>query len=707
MIRIKLKNFRCYRDHEFIIQKKKSNLITGLSGKGKTTIFQAILFALYGCVKKPHSFGAKNKKCVVTLTDDDTIIMRQKNPNLLVVQNKKGEVDIQDDVAQGYIDKKYGTQYLFIHSSYLMQSKKHLFFSGSNNDKLELIRKIGFTEDNVSDVKKRIHERIKKVKNDILGVEFSKKATKKSLDSFMNENSEIKEVDDNKEKELLNLEIEKDFIEKLETGEEKLKKNLNHIISLETEVKLIKKTIAVIKDELKNIDDFNESDIQDIEKENKELEDEKQELEKKLSNYDSEVKSKKKIVSNLNEKIQKLQDKKKIIEEDLSKASEDVKALSLEDLIKQKKRYGKYVEICDKYNVKSLEELEKKVKTTEERIEELNDDITLVKELMDKQVDGVDVTCPHCKKDLIFMKDDERLEKREGKTTQDVDEDQKKEYRDNIKEVKYLTKTLDKIQDSIKLIKDEKLDVEFVHEDRIKLFENLGLISSDIVRQSRTRDNITIIENELTDEQVEEFESKIEDLDVRIRNNKKTLKKLHTQKSTKERLEKKLKEKEDELKEIQDEIGDQNSEEIQRRIDDIKTKVADATKKLKLQKLLKYKKSLTDELNTHDEKLKEVKKLYETLIYHKEKASEVESNILVNAVDTLNIEINNVLETIYNDPIVVELRTIKEVKNKKEIRFTFSIKIFYNNCMYDSITQLSGGEQDRISFAFFVVKFLR
>ena len=64
----------------------------------------------------------------------------------------------------------------------------------------------------------------------------------------------------------------------------------------------------------------------------------------------------------------------------------------------------------------------------------------------------------------------------------------------------------------------------------------------------------------------------------------------------------------------------------------------------------------------------------------------------------INSVLNSILEQIFDETIIVEFSTIRELKSGKE-KNEFNIKLNYRGFTYDNIKQLSGGELDRLSFA--------
>jgi len=118
-MKITLKNFRCHRDAHFEIPDEGLVMLSGESGMGKTTILNAVAYAMYGNLRKPYSHGTTT--CQVTLEIKGMTITRSNRPNRVVVEYQ--EAEYEDDAAQGLIDKVFGMNFQeFMASSYVVQS---------------------------------------------------------------------------------------------------------------------------------------------------------------------------------------------------------------------------------------------------------------------------------------------------------------------------------------------------------------------------------------------------------------------------------------------------------------------------------------------------------------------------------------------------------------------------------------------------------
>lgn len=148
-------------------------LLDGISGIGKSTIFEAISFALHDdagnkCYPRDEKSSKKKPDSTwVQLTFPDGLtIYRQRRPNLLKVFGRG--VDLVDASAQSYLNRIIGSLNNWLVGGYLRQWELCAFFTMSCDDKLNLIQKISTSEQFTRDISpeqfeillNKTHERI-------------------------------------------------------------------------------------------------------------------------------------------------------------------------------------------------------------------------------------------------------------------------------------------------------------------------------------------------------------------------------------------------------------------------------------------------------------------------------------------------------------------------------------------------------------------
>ena len=103
-----------------------------------------------------------------------------------------------------------------------------------------------------------------------------------------------------------------------------------------------------------------------------------------------------------------------------------------------------------------------------------------------------------------------------------------------------------------------------------------------------------------------------------------------------------------------------------------------------------------------EKKRGELEKVYKdmtTLQRMKTIALEVECHTLQTTVDSINAALSDIATHLFDDPIAISLQLFKALKTKDRVKPTVNITITYRGGEYDNISQLSGGEGDRISLA--------
>ncbi len=152
---VELTNFKCWSTRTLNISSEGVTLIHGRSGKGKSSILEAIAFAITG--KGKNIIKAGKKSCSVTLRLVDGIcITRRKRPNILTVQIPGGD-KLEDDAAQGYIDQRFTSTFDIV--AYLRQSGKSTsFVTLSPREKLIFLEELAFHGYDITKLKSSAHD---------------------------------------------------------------------------------------------------------------------------------------------------------------------------------------------------------------------------------------------------------------------------------------------------------------------------------------------------------------------------------------------------------------------------------------------------------------------------------------------------------------------------------------------------------------------
>ena len=154
-----LQNFRCYKTCSAKFPSHGTVLLTGPSGAGKTSLFKAINFALFGKEQKVTTFGEKKTKVVLSI--NGMTITRTKTPNTLKVVCRDG-TQLQDAPAQAVICEEFGENFLL--TSYVAQKSVEGFFNLTDAEKTAFLHKISIQNFPVEALKTALKAKLKERK---------------------------------------------------------------------------------------------------------------------------------------------------------------------------------------------------------------------------------------------------------------------------------------------------------------------------------------------------------------------------------------------------------------------------------------------------------------------------------------------------------------------------------------------------------------
>jgi DNA repair exonuclease SbcCD ATPase subunit len=216
-MRLILNGFRCHSQAEFTLQSGSLTLIKGPSGIGKSTLCQAILWCLYGHMN--HVYNHTNQtKCSVTLEFDTLPILgpgmwtiyRQKRPELFRITHQppteSSQADdastdarhrqvyeastdarhrqvyeastdarhrqvYEDAVAQSIIESTFGPRDLWMSCCYLSQGHSCTLLMASQGEKMDLLNRLSFCSDDPDEFIRPIDTTLTQVTSDFTALQ--------------------------------------------------------------------------------------------------------------------------------------------------------------------------------------------------------------------------------------------------------------------------------------------------------------------------------------------------------------------------------------------------------------------------------------------------------------------------------------------------------------------------------------------------------
>jgi DNA repair exonuclease SbcCD ATPase subunit len=736
MVIITLHNFRSYPDRVFEFDHNKVILIKGESGSGKTTILQSIFWCLYGHQKKVSSFSNKTGKCYVQLDFDDMTIYRQKNPERLLITTNN--ITLEDDEAESFITKEYGSKDLFNSCSLIEQKNICSFFNLQNHQRLEFLNTLSFNNDKPEEYKAKVDGISKEINN--------KHKVNSMLLERMYEDIQLM-LSQREPKAFLNEDSRSLFINELET----LKHNINELtIKATNEIKQ-RAIIAELEKQLNDtqnklsllpIEHYDEDALSNqlqLMDNSRRLKEKKDLLQKKFNNLS-------KIYTKINSKSNKFTNDEIInntlLEKRISESIRVCKQLKInyDDSIDTFKKSldDQLVSVEKKDSIdKSNTVIENKKKKLENDISTLNNTLKitsqklmiLIKDLSKCTFDDTEIerlkeiikidrvySCPKCECKLQIQNGLLEEVLNEIKESKETSKKQLDILLKNKSNYSQLTNNKIKLENEIESLKtsitnkqeqvnelqndiQETINVNSKYtlsemKNIIKSLYNIEFLILPLISSNQMQDHNNYLDNEeqkrILLEQINEinydFDSKEYDkvktkLSL-MRTNNERRRQLN---ETINRLNKRLLE-EDATDYYENKLRVTND-----RINELINVIDDDDYSLMYNKKC-------DEYDNLYEMNDELLKDYTSLNKLSKNISLVQCLQLENVIESINIQLNENLSVLFDEEIHITLELIKQQKNKN-VKSGLFVKIFYKESEYDSINQLSGGEQDRVSFA--------
>ena len=458
-----LKNYRKFKDVTIEFPDGVTGIV-GLNGVGKSTIFEAIAWSIYGPVAARTSANEIKREgalhtdsCRVVLEfvfeDDNYRIVREmtgKNLTASATATINGKIAATGaDIVSNYLQEKLGIDFKsFFTSIFAKQKELNALSSMVASERRPLILKmLGINS---------LDEIIKEIKSD-----------KKEKDAIIERLSHELINEDGKEK----IDIYKDEIKIFEKKEEENKQSIKTTIK---KIQDLKKDLEKLLNDYKKNKNEYEKIKEEKEKlsEKKTIFEEKEMIIKEIKNITSKIEDRKKIIQQQNKKLESFKDIEKNIQESKSRLNE--------------------------LNSK-IEAFIKKIEQKKTLIERIKHDINEIDFKKRKILEiGPKAKCPTCERvlgnqhEILLKKFDEERIKKEGEISSFIEEikslekekekflreEQAFEKKTNYLEVQFIEK--EKIQTTIKNIITELEEEKIYLKNKQQRFKELELIKFDL-----------------------------------------------------------------------------------------------------------------------------------------------------------------------------------------------------------------------------------
>lgn len=729
---IKIKNIKCYENIEYNFGEDGLVLISGNSGKGKSTILQAIYFALFGTGSKIIMVG-KNS-CSVEFKFDGIKIFRSKNPSKLIVN------DIyEEEEAQQIIFKKFGST--FDVTGYIPQNAMKSFAVMSSSDKLAFLERFAFENCDLGVIKNKCKEKINIKHDELISINSKLETTIEMFEDI--EEPEfvefpVKLIDDDytksikKEYSRYNILIEK-IKEKSETNQTKnnlllrIKNSRDTVTKNELHIKELTNKLDDIKIKLQNTGPI--VDTIKLSKEEELLNNIKtnKEFINLTNEYNKNVKYLEEIISN----------ESKSIDKELKDVTSELWLMYSENEVKEMIEENEIIMT----DLKQILSLEKKltVKPDSDTIQ-MTTEVGKLKTVLENIIFQSKVhSCPSCNTKLRFKNGTLVHDNELPGDTIDLTEDEIKDkisiIENNIKNIKEI-KRIQETYEDLPSIKDVSEDLKYLRE---YYAENKQVEKTKIQLEYKANNNVFSKTCENLKKTVKQQQEKLTEL-------KKSMKTL-TVDISEDELQNSITSKRElllnqnhlisNIKQVETDLARYNAYNIEsvksilKNVDcdiiseltrmyndctrDIESNKNDIdvmnSKKEKheynIKQIKKWEQMMTDletynrwQENVNDLQKKETNTRHEytALCTLKEKILEAESLAIINVVEIINTHARIYLEKFFeNEPISVELKAFKNNKKTTKAQITMDIQYKGMDC---DLNMMSGGETSRIILAY-------
>lgn len=740
-MRIKLRNFRCHSDGDFVLPNKGLSLLSGESGAGKSTILQAIVYALYGNVRKPYTHGKTT--CSVELEILGMKIIRTSRPTRLLVSYE--DTEYEDESAQGIIDTVLDmNEPEFMASSYIIQNTDSSVLSMTPTEQKRFVQTLAFSDGIHTDYREKIQALMSEKKE---GVTIYREKASLLESQYEEARDEVEEVDpvvdgdgviiasetieghiENFEEQLQEtqrlIEERRDLLEEARSYEGNRQKFEDKITKLGTEIAQLRQ----LKSGLPAL--TSKEDIDELEARFSQL----TEIQTRMSRYSEYTEQLHEFESAKNAYFEELKEKLARIEDEMTSPEELLaleeshtvarnameKSGEIKEMQKRKKTASDVITRVFK-SIKRAGIFSKKITKPKDMIKNL----AMKEEEYRKRIDEVSgdrYVCPKCNVTLV-LHDTELVESNHVDTDEDEDTKTVILY-DSVKRWKAeIEKYVDDYYLKIPSIKGS-LSIDEFSELSSKIQKCKTVFQKYETVKRKIEDQSLPVALETWEEKVHKLETQrpdcdYEDVDSEISSIKNDLEKALSAQSAHSAYARdievkcrKLASDESDLKSLcssqvplsslEHDIS-QYTQRLQYLVNEISTcqktlkrinKYEEYTRRLsQIRKLEKKAIRARWRHNTFEENLKGAMGLYDS-------SKQAEILAVNNTIESINEHAKIYLERFFPEPISIRLENVKKNKSDDKVKLQMNVSINYKGETYDAIDQLSGGERQRANLAF-------
>jgi DNA repair exonuclease SbcCD ATPase subunit len=741
-MKIRIQGFRCHLDAQYTIENNKLVLLRGDSGKGKSTVFSAIAWCLYGSLRNVYHALGSSSVCRVTLELSDPHmgdiqISRAKRPERFSV--KVGDSEYTGETAQDYVSMLFGTKDIWSICNFLPQNGRCRFLDFSPADRLNILNTLSFCSDDP-------RQYLDKVDKKLRAVEQSQRDTDTKLETeeerFQHMGAEYNK-DDVVSSSLV--QQEKERIETLEKEVEDLSVRLSRSQEHRGKISALQQRKAKIEEYLSSVeqsmstmstgDDDNFSGIVSS-------------LHKSVSKLSEDVYSTKRKISYYQDQLKKMQKSEKLAQEVSEQpASEEIKILSPHDVAVQEQMHNQcmnkisqigwtvdphsqhldetisarrkelqdYLTALERYSnekkkYEQLQRLDSDIATKKKQLHQectkenyektvqkrakIASDIELSKQLLE---------CPSCGSMLRWSKNglQEEVHARSSSNVQELEEQKTQLDKEltTMSSIRSLQQRRDNIAESLT---QECVEPSCPQKYRLTFQKELSLLSGLTWTPKPWISSETL--RKIQEKQEVDAAIQIRGTSSELFNYISTLKE-HYQTKTQElddyrNLLSKVEQQRQELESITTDLASCNIDEhAENRYPQAKKELEETR-----QRVARYKNAIAMHSwqSTINDLRKRSKKLQYSLVKLRELRKvlvDAECTLLNSTIAVANTILEDVCTMLFDSPITVRLSLSKTTKTTKTTKSGVFLSVNYQGIDYEGVQGLSGGETDRVSLA--------